>query len=485
MSLNFKEIFSIVSSIFITFTILPVSLIFVIFPLAIYRKIVIWLSSWNKELSGPLSLNDCAWAWDDVYNRPLAGIVFVIYLKGTHSFSDLVARIEKASGKDPKFTCSLTRWMNVPFWKKCDNFNLHNHIKLNTESDPAILAEFINSQVTKSFLAGQPLWECISLPNYTPAEHGTKSAIIIRIHHSIGDGLSMLSIIRELCDPDPAMDANVAQVLKSIRKKFELTTWQKICYFFQLIFVTPSETVYYMMKGLNSQKIPPPDSNPQKFGVGVTNTTARFDINLLKNISKKTGFSVTAVIQAGLAGALRELIVSRGGDLERDVVASYILPRLNHPGTMANNVFCFPLQSPINLEDRFRRLAWISKQFDHVLHSALPIGLMASATCFCLLLASFGVDIGISNGGTYAHSNVNLNLSNPLKMFGHVMETFDLLPGIMAAGNSLFITTISYNGKLIIQLTTDKAAFTDDIDLQRFLHNFQDELNTMMELKMN
>ncbi|XP_035712742.1 uncharacterized protein LOC118437656 [Folsomia candida] len=100
-------------------------------------------------------------------------------------FDHLVARVEKAFGNHFKSTCTITRWTNVYFCKKCDNFNLHNHIKLNKESDPAKLAEFLNSQISKRFLVGQPLWEIISLPNYTHAKYSTSSAIVIRVHHTI------------------------------------------------------------------------------------------------------------------------------------------------------------------------------------------------------------------------------------------------------------------------------------------------------------
>lgn len=73
-------------------------------------------------------------------------------------------------------------------------------------------------------------------------------------------------------------------------------------------------------------------------------------------------------------------------------------------------------------------------------------------------------------------------------MFGHVVETFDLLPGIQAAGNALLIITSSYNGKLIDQLTADKLLFPGGTDLKRFVHNFLEKLNKMKEcakFKMN
>lgn len=79
MTLNFRKILLMVSIVFVTYFILPLFLICVLFPLAIYRNIVVWLSTWKKELSGPLSLNDCSWAWDDVYNRPLAAITGVLW----------------------------------------------------------------------------------------------------------------------------------------------------------------------------------------------------------------------------------------------------------------------------------------------------------------------------------------------------------------------------------------------------------------------
>lgn len=229
--------------------------------------------------------------------------------------------------------------MSVYFWKRCEDFQIFNHVSRNEESDPEKLTQLVNNLSEKDYPVGKPLWEIISLPNYVHAESGTSSAIVLRVHHILGDGLALLSIIRDVCDKDPAADEEVEKLLKSIRKKLSLNFWKKISYFLQIVFITPWEVVYWWVCGFSSQSIPRNSKQGRNCDYDrKINVATWIDLTLLKRISKKIGANVTSVIHAGVAGAVRRIVLERGGDPTGDIAGVYILPKLNHPGTLSNNV---------------------------------------------------------------------------------------------------------------------------------------------------
>ncbi|OXA62738.1 O-acyltransferase WSD1 [Folsomia candida] len=333
--------FFLIFSIFFQYFILPLFLILVAAPLYTYYRTVTFLSKWKEGLYAPLTLDDCIHGTDDIHGRPGRAISGIVYLKCSHTFDDLVTKMEKAAIKHPKSMCIITRWMSVKFWKKCEDFKISNHISLNEESDPEKLSQFFTSLIDKGFPVGQPLWEFISLPNYAHVEYGTSSAIAMRVHHSLGDGLGFMAIIRDLCDKDPAADEEVEKLLEAIRKKMKLSFWKKISYVFQLIFATPAQALYLWMQGINSPCIPPSSNQDPNFDPDepmLVNVSTLIDLPLLKRISKKTGVNVTSVCHAGVAGAVKRTIMDRGGDRAGDLVCLYVLPKLNHPGTLSNNV---------------------------------------------------------------------------------------------------------------------------------------------------
>lgn len=76
------------------------------------------------------------------------------------------------------------------------------------------------------------------------------------------------------------------------------------------------------------------------------------------------------------------------------------------------------------------------------------------------------------------HSNVAF-FGEPYKLFGRVVEAMILCPGLHTGGMPLFVITMSYNGKLAIKLTGDRAVFPDEMDLKRFADYVKDEFDML------
>ncbi|OXA64795.1 uncharacterized protein LOC110841907 [Folsomia candida] len=477
----FKEAFLILSSIFLSVFILPFVLVLFVCPLYMYRRIVIFFAPIFQALfQAPLSLNDFLVVCDDIHGRPRNSCCGVIYLKGRPAFADVVRRVEKALDGRPELTSTLTRWMSVYFWKTCQNFSLSNHVTQNDESDPDKISDLLINLIEKGYPLENPLWEFIYFRNYAHPEFGTSSAIVLRFHHLLGDGLAYMALIRDLFDPSPTLGTEIEKILKTLRTKLTLSPWKKFCYLGELLFITPSQTLYYYLKGLNSEVVPIKDKKTVNINSGVTHAATRVDLSVLKDISKKTGVKVTSIIHAGVTGAIRRLLLEKGSNSDGDLSTMYVLPKMNHPGTMTNNSFAMPLIAPMTPEpSQAARLARISDQFDRILFSPLSLGMMAATSLVGLMYGTFGTSsTRMPHVASCIHSNV-VFVGEPMKLLGHVAETGILYPGLQPGGHHFVVTTTSYNGKLTVQLTGSRVVFHKREDLVKVADYVREEFDML------
>lgn len=87
----------------------------------------------------------------------------------------------------------------IYYWKECKDFSLNNHIevlnfKFNSDDE---LYDFMNSHISEiKFPNDRPKWKIFIAPNLP----NKTSGIIIKIHHGITDGLSLMSYLLNLGD---------------------------------------------------------------------------------------------------------------------------------------------------------------------------------------------------------------------------------------------------------------------------------------------
>lgn len=226
--------------------------------------------------------------------------------------------------------------MSTLFWKKSSTFQLSQHVITNGESDPEKVQQYLDSLPEKPFAKGAPLWECISLPNYSSSKYHTKSAVVWRFHHTLGDGLAVFSLLNDFFDNnDSGKEIKYRENFKNLKpSKWTWNIWT----FFQLIFVTPMESVFRLLKGFDSNPLTIRGHERNGEMVRCQNLVA-MNIANLKRISRNAGSNITSVLSAGVAGAVGRIIEKRGGNLSQDATSLYILPSLSsHPGTMMNNM---------------------------------------------------------------------------------------------------------------------------------------------------
>ena len=89
-----------------------------------------------------------------------------------------------------------------PVWVDDPGFNIDEHLamaKQQSEMDDAGLLDIAADLVTRQLPEDRPLWAAVLVPALT----GCRAAVVLVMHHVLGDGLAGLAVLRGLLDGSP------------------------------------------------------------------------------------------------------------------------------------------------------------------------------------------------------------------------------------------------------------------------------------------
>jgi len=216
------------------------------FILFLYKVVVVLLSKLlREELLRPVTGLDISFSTDDFFGRPYGGLSFIWLIDGPVQPHLLIDRLEKAMefrhsmGYDyEKLTTVFpTFWLGYPFWKKSNQeFRVQNHVKImQVEEEEFVQLDDINKSICEwmlePFSQGLPLWEIRLVPKLaflklspeTFTHKGihekatkemckeVKSILILKTHHMIGDGNSMLALLDKIVDSPKRSRSHIAK----------------------------------------------------------------------------------------------------------------------------------------------------------------------------------------------------------------------------------------------------------------------------------
>ncbi|MCX6484946.1 MAG: hypothetical protein NT146_17230, partial [Mycobacterium sp.] len=87
------------------------------------------------------------------------------------------------------------------WWEPDENFDIDNHvalISLTNPGDPRALQDLVAARRSEMLDRDRPLWQAIWIKNYLEG-----SAMILRSHHAIADGVRMMQLAMSLFDDSP------------------------------------------------------------------------------------------------------------------------------------------------------------------------------------------------------------------------------------------------------------------------------------------
>lgn len=149
-----------------------------------------------------LGIQDALWLEMDRPNN-LMVVDSVIWTAEPLDFDALRSVIEeRLLDRYPVFRSRAVRDEDGSWWWEPDpDFNFDNHVSLvslNKPGDPRSLQDLVAAHRTQMLNPDHPLWQSIWIKRY-----GEGSAMILRSHHAIADGMRMVQLAMSLFDAEP------------------------------------------------------------------------------------------------------------------------------------------------------------------------------------------------------------------------------------------------------------------------------------------
>ncbi|HEX2542989.1 MAG TPA: wax ester/triacylglycerol synthase family O-acyltransferase [Caldimonas sp.] len=335
-----------------------------------------------------MSRVDTAWLrMDNDVN--LMMIVGVWLIQPGIDYRTLCERIEARLLKYPRFRQLVTHDAAGAHWCDDSSFDIRRHVvrgklpRRRGQGERAALQERVGMLATTRLDAGRPLWKFELMDGY---EGG--SALVARVHHCIGDGIALISVMMSITDggADPparkargddgdsgdwlaqavlkplgGLSAKAAGLLEtSMARSLELLAnpQQGLAGTFD-----SARLAAQVMGDITAMALMPDDSPTRLKGKpsGVKRVAWGEPIPLdrVKCIGKALGCSINDVLLAGVAGAIGAWLREQGDDPRGKEIRAMVpvnLRPLDEAWKLGNRFGLAPLVLPIGIENPVSRV---------------------------------------------------------------------------------------------------------------------------------
>jgi len=350
---------------------------------------------------------------------------------------------------------------------------------------------FVSSFYGKMLPEDKPLWIVYNITNVRDAglEGKVNGALLIRLHHNIGDGISLMAFVNSFFDKEekarPTLTAQPSMKPKDI--------WPKVPPALQLL----HQARVFVQGVFNGLLMPvlPGDvdtliKHPEvrKIGHRIIATSSSVELSLIKDIKNNAGMTINDVLVAALSGVIRKYTEAQGSKIVPGQSRAMCLINMRDgkamrkimkgKGELGNQFNFLPIAMPLDEKDGLERMYQCKLTLDDLKHSPLPV-------------VSFGLNILASMvlpAKAYANTTCDL--------FNKVTTVFSNVPGpagpvFVAAmkvlnmsffANSLTATVfglVSYNNKVALSVVADTSVVPNP---QSLVDEFEGEIMNLYQL---
>ena len=432
---------------------------------------------------------DTAWLRMD---RPtnLMMIVGVMVFNHRIDFKRLRNTLEaRLIGRYPRFRQCAVQEVAGAFWQDDPDFDLDAHLKrraLPGEAGKNELQALASELVVQPLNPGKPLWRFDLIENY---EGG--SAMVVRIHHSIADGIALVGVILSLTDLSPlappqghvtaaTVDADADEVPAGLLETMAET--------FASALSMGSELGG---KALDLASDPDRRSTLGRYGIGLLTELAKLlampsdsatslkgrtgtvkrvawsdpiPLGEVKVLSKALGCSVNDILLSAVAGALRSYFL-RKGEAVRDVEVRAMIPvnlrAGGDEGTLGNRFGLGTLSLPLHEGNPFARLFLVRNRMNDLKNSYQPLltlGILAAVGLAPKVIQQQFLDI-LAAKASAVMTNVP-GPKQPLYLAGSRLD--QCMFWVPQSGDiGIGVSILSYNDNVQFSLITDRHFVPD------------------------
>jgi diacylglycerol O-acyltransferase len=455
-----------------------------------------------------MSRVDTAWLrMDNDVN--LMMIVGVWLLQPALDYEQLCQRVAARLLRYGRFKQTVVQDAVGAQWVDDETFDIHHHVvreklaRRKGQSERAALQALCGKLATQPLDPARPLWQFHLIEDY---EGG--SALIVRIHHCIGDGIALISVALSITDGgnDPperkkrtASEPNgdwladsVIQPLTDIAVKALGMTGQGVARSVEALSqpqqllgsVEMARVGYQVMGDVAALALMPDDSPTRLKGLPAGDKRVAWNeplpLDAVKTISKGLNCSINDVLLSCVAGAIGQYLRERGDDPTGQEIRAMVpvnLRPLDQAWQLGNKFGLAPLQLPIGIHNPIERVYAVRQRMSELKGSYQP--LLAFAVLAIAGLMIKPVQDAILNLFAKKATAVMTNVpgpQQPLTFCGStIRQTMFWVP---ASGHiGVGVSILSYAGGVQFGLITDSALCPDP---QAIIERFQPEFDKLL-----
>ncbi len=338
-----------------------------------------------------------------------------------------------------------------PIWQEGEDFALSHHlhhVELPEPAGKAALEELVGDLLSSPLDHSQPLWQIHFLENYNGG-----SAIIYRVHHAVGDGLSLIRILLEMAGGAEPADTPLHDSMESLIRPAKVLELAETSGFgartlTRLITTRSDPDSVFRGKLLVEKKVAWSEPIP---------------LAPIARVTKHLGSTIHDGLLSSLAGALRFYLEQHSAET-RDLCLRAVIPinlRPPEAPVLGNRFGMIFVDLPVGIDDPAARLGEVAESLARlrespdavVLFGAFPAPGMTTSELeerALLLLGKKATAIVTHVAGP----------RGPIHLCGQ--EVYDLLHWVpMAGALGLGLSLVSYNKRVQLGVTTDAGLVPD------------------------
>jgi WS/DGAT/MGAT family acyltransferase len=384
--------------------------------------------------------------------------------------------------------------LQAPYWEEDSAFELEahlSHVVVPPPGDREALETLVSQWMSVPLDRSRPLWQCHLVDGF-----GQGGALLVRIHHTLADGISLARVLLSLMDegteqhftPEPpAREEPAPGWMKLLRGARAVASGTRAALKrgAELIAepIQVGDLVREGARGAASLKRlallssdPPTVLRGELGKVKRAAWSAPLSLEEVKATGRAMEGTINDVLLAALAGGLRRYLEERGGPVEdlRAVVPVNLRPLdAPIPRELGNRFGLVFLDLPVKEVEPRRRLRLLKQRMDALKRSpeaALTFGILGMSGLAPLPVERAVVEL-VAAKGSLIMTNVP-GPRHPVYLAGSKLEGLMFwVPqtGKVALGVSIF----SYAGQVTVGISSDAGLVPDP---HRLVAGFQDEL---------
>lgn len=352
-------------------------------------------------------------------------------------------------------------------WHHDPSFNLDRHLEtvtLPAGAGTAELQALIASRAKLPLPMDRPLWQMAVVHNY---EAG--SAIILRTHHCIADGIAIIDVILGLTDPEAGSDPLTEKVEGKPDRRFSVVQAVKI----GISLVRESMRLLFMPNDSRTRFKGKPEIDKQVVWADP------IPLSTVKALGRVYQATINDVMLSIVAGALRKYLEAHGDSVDKRFVRAFVPVNLrpkDQEYLLGNEFGLIAVDLPIGLKDPIDRLVAVNRTMGALKRSAqapLSKGILGVAGLMPRFAQKLSLDL-FANRCTTVITNVTGPESGRY-MAGAKMK--QLIGWVPQSGNvGIGICVLSYQGTIQLGLLADKKLVPDAGTMMKMFHPCFDEL---------